>query len=111
MRTIASVGASILGSGTSSQRTSRLPCHTSAFIRPPPGARRFSDQQFPCPAKRWHGYCSSSLKRDERSANEKETCESAPRAVDESRGARRRAGCAARVLGDEAAAPRASCQG
>src|SRR5690554_5686024 len=40
MRTIASVGASILGSGTSSQLTSRLPCHTSAFMTPPAEASR-----------------------------------------------------------------------
>lgn len=33
MRTTASVGASILGSGTSSTRTSRLPCQVTAFIR------------------------------------------------------------------------------
>jgi hypothetical protein len=32
MRTIASVGSSILGSGTVSTRTSRLPCQVSAFI-------------------------------------------------------------------------------
>ena len=30
---IASVGSRIAGSGTLSTRTSRLPCHTSAFIR------------------------------------------------------------------------------
>src|SRR3954469_14771703 len=32
MRTIASVGFSILGSGTVSTRTSRLPCQATAFI-------------------------------------------------------------------------------
>src|SRR5215210_5808338 len=32
MRTIASVGCSILGSGTVSTRTSRLPCQATAFI-------------------------------------------------------------------------------
>ena len=30
-RTIASVGSSIVGSGTSSTRTSRLPCQVTAF--------------------------------------------------------------------------------
>ena len=32
MRTIASVGSSILGSGTDSTRTSRLPCQVTAFM-------------------------------------------------------------------------------
>ncbi len=32
MRMIASVGSRIAGSGTSSTRTSRLPCQVSAFI-------------------------------------------------------------------------------
>src|SRR5579875_3956213 len=32
MRTTASVGSLTAGSGTSSTRTSRLPCHTTAFI-------------------------------------------------------------------------------
>ena len=32
MRTIASVGASMLGSGTVSTRTSRLPCQATAFM-------------------------------------------------------------------------------
>src|SRR3954468_11170247 len=31
-RTIASVGSWIFGSGTSSTRTSRLPCHVNAFM-------------------------------------------------------------------------------
>ena len=31
MRTIASVGSSIVGSGTVSTRTSRLPCQVTAF--------------------------------------------------------------------------------
>jgi hypothetical protein len=35
-RTIASVGCSIRGSGTSSTRTSRLPCHVTAFISDAP---------------------------------------------------------------------------
>src|SRR5918997_7199897 len=35
MRTIASLGRSILGSGTSSTRTSRLPCHTTPFMTDP----------------------------------------------------------------------------
>src|SRR4051794_323802 len=34
MRTIASVGSWIAGSGTSSTRTSRLPCHATALIGP-----------------------------------------------------------------------------
>src|SRR5436190_20841563 len=38
-RTIASVGSWITGSGTSSTRTSRLPCQVTAFI-PPPATRR-----------------------------------------------------------------------
>src|SRR4051795_6190924 len=36
IRTIASVGSEIVGSGTSSTRTSRCPCHTTAFIRSSP---------------------------------------------------------------------------
>src|ERR1044072_6236783 len=40
MRTIASVGCSIFGSGTSSTRTSRFPWKVSAFIGPPPRPNR-----------------------------------------------------------------------
>src|SRR5215211_9274149 len=36
IRTMASVGSSIRGSGTSSTRTSRLPCQVTAFILHPP---------------------------------------------------------------------------
>src|SRR3954469_14822781 len=35
MRTMMSVGSLLWGSGTSSTRTSRLPCHVTAFILPP----------------------------------------------------------------------------
>src|SRR5687768_16141170 len=45
---IASVGSSIFGSGTSSIRTSSLPCHVSAFI-PPPSSPALCLRAYPGP--------------------------------------------------------------
>src|SRR5687768_13113863 len=54
MRTIASVGAWIFGSGTSSTRTSRLPCHATAIIEkhPSPCATHFGRSHTPDGANR-----------------------------------------------------------
>src|SRR5215218_9306647 len=48
MRTIASVGSSMIGSGTLSTRTSRLPCQATAFMSGAP--RKFGFGSLPYPA-------------------------------------------------------------
>ena len=47
MRTIASVGSSMIGSGTVSTRTSRLPCQATAFMSVAPRRSGLVDPGYP----------------------------------------------------------------
>src|SRR4051812_28696030 len=57
MRTTASVGSWIVASGTSSTRTSRFPCQTTAFISSPPTIDVALGLRFPFP--QWACACRS----------------------------------------------------
>src|SRR5439155_905701 len=50
----ASLGSWMAGSGTASTRTSRLPCHTTAFMSTPPSAASPVRLPFACTGKRLH---------------------------------------------------------